>query len=130
MGILYRQEQFATKADFKVLSLGVRTQLDHLDQKVSRFEVRMTADIAVFSEEGPCAVYNLGLGLTPRFQSSRSIRASDWAVSSVVEHCLHTAGVTSSNLVPPTNFPQSSKRVTVLTGHLVTDSMIFTYALG
>ena len=26
----------------------------------------------------------------------------DWAVSSVVEHCLHTAGVTSSKLVPPT----------------------------
>src|SRR5690606_40446595 len=25
-----------------------------------------------------------------------------WVVSSVVEHCLHTAGVTSSNLVPPT----------------------------
>ena len=25
----------------------------------------------------------------------------DWAVSSVVEHCLHTAGVTSSKLVPP-----------------------------
>ena len=46
MGILYRQEQFATKVDFKVLSLGVRTQLDHLDQKVSRFEVRMTAEIA------------------------------------------------------------------------------------
>lgn len=66
MGILSRQEQFATKADFKVLSLGVRTQLDHLDQKVSRFEVRMTADIAGVSEEGPCAVYNLGLGLTPR----------------------------------------------------------------
>src|SRR5690606_27107809 len=26
----------------------------------------------------------------------------DWAVSSVVEHCLHTAGVTGSNPVPPT----------------------------
>src|SRR5690606_33377546 len=25
-----------------------------------------------------------------------------WAVSSVVEHCLHTAGVTGSNPVPPT----------------------------
>ena len=26
-----------------------------------------------------------------------------WAVSSAVEHCLHTAGVTGSNPVPPTN---------------------------
>jgi hypothetical protein len=47
-------------------------------------------------------VYNLPLGLSPRLQSRRNMRASDWAVSSVVEHCLHTAGVTSSNLVPPT----------------------------
>ena len=28
-----------------------------------------------------------------------------WAVSSVVEHCLHTAGVRSSNLLPPTKKP-------------------------
>lgn len=27
-----------------------------------------------------------------------------WAVSSAVEHCLHTAGVTSSKLVPPTRY--------------------------
>ncbi len=47
-------------------------------------------------------VYNLLLGLTPKLQSSRNMHVSDWAVSSVVEHCLHTAGVTSSNLVPPT----------------------------
>jgi hypothetical protein len=31
------------------------------------------------------------------------IARSQWAVSSAVEHCLHTAGVTSSILVPPTN---------------------------
>ena len=48
-------------------------------------------------------VYNLLLGLTPKLQSSRNMHVSDWAVSSVVEHCLHTAGVTSSNLVPPTS---------------------------
>ncbi len=47
-------------------------------------------------------VYNLLLGLTPKLQSSRNMHVSDWAVSSVVEHCLHTAGVTSSKLVPPT----------------------------
>jgi hypothetical protein len=33
------------------------------------------------------------------------MRASSiWVVSSAVEHCLHTAGVTSSNLVPPTKY--------------------------
>ena len=42
-----------------------------------------------------------------------------WAVSSVVEHCLHTAGVRSSNLLPPTNlkifpkknFPKNSYKI-------------------
>ena len=48
------------------------------------------------------SVYNLILESFRSYQSSRTMRASDWAVSSVVEHCLHTAGVTSSKLVPPT----------------------------
>src|SRR3546814_1581780 len=34
---------------------------------------------------------------------SSDVCSSDLAVSSAVEHCLHTARVTSSNLVPPTN---------------------------
>ena len=34
-----------------------------------------------------------------------------WAVSSVVEHCLHTAGVTGSNPVPPTKFPSIPQAV-------------------
>ncbi|MFM7009684.1 MAG: coiled-coil domain-containing protein [Betaproteobacteria bacterium] len=38
MGILHRYEQFATKADFKVLSRGVRTQLDHLEGTTGRLE--------------------------------------------------------------------------------------------
>lgn len=38
MGILHRYEQFATKADFKVLSRGVRTQLDHLEGTTARLE--------------------------------------------------------------------------------------------
>src|SRR5690606_21938852 len=33
------------------------------------------------------------------------------AVSSVVEHCLHTAGVTGSNPVPPTKIPLYSKHL-------------------
>jgi hypothetical protein len=31
------------------------------------------------------------------------MRTLYWAVSSAVEHCLHTAGVTGSNPVPPTS---------------------------
>ena len=46
-----------------------------------------------------CIIRPLDSSRTP---ISRNSRASDWAVSSVVEHCLHTAGVTSSKLVPPT----------------------------
>jgi chromosome segregation ATPase len=38
MGILHRYEQFATKTDFKVLSRGVRTQLDHLEGTTARLE--------------------------------------------------------------------------------------------
>ncbi len=48
------------------------------------------------------AVYNIALATQGIYQSSHDKCASDWAVSSVVEHCLHTAGVTSSKLVPPT----------------------------
>jgi hypothetical protein len=40
----------------------------------------------------------------------------DWAVSSVVEHCLHTAGVTSSKLVPPTKIINNINGSTPLTG--------------
>ena len=46
------------------------------------------------------AVYNLPLGLTPRLQSRRNLRASDWAVSSVVEHCLHTRSFQVARLFP------------------------------
>src|SRR3546814_4573162 len=41
-------------------------------------------------------------GLQSRPRQSK-LRAPIGAVSSAVEHCLHTARVTSSNLVPPTN---------------------------
>ena len=48
------------------------------------------------------AVYNSPLGFV-RYSNLATLGArQDWAVSSVVEHCLHTAGVTSSKLVPPT----------------------------
>ena len=47
-------------------------------------------------------LYNTYLVEYGIFQSSHQKCASNRAVSSAVEHCLHTAGVTSSKLVPPT----------------------------
>ena|GEM_PF-6366755 len=38
----------------------------------------------------------------PQFQC-RSVRSAHWVISSAVEHCLHTAGVTCSIHVSPTN---------------------------
>jgi predicted RNase H-like nuclease (RuvC/YqgF family) len=67
VGILHRHSQYATKADFKILSHEVKTHLnqleektdrlekktdrleakvDHLDQKVTQFEVRMSSEMA------------------------------------------------------------------------------------
>ena len=48
------------------------------------------------------AVYNSPLGFVQYSNLATLGAHQDWAVSSVVEHCLHTAGVTSSKLVPPT----------------------------
>jgi hypothetical protein len=38
MGILQRHSQYATKADFKVLSHEVKTQINHLEEKTDRLE--------------------------------------------------------------------------------------------
>jgi len=38
MGILQRNSQYATKADFKVLSHEVKTQINHLEEKTDRLE--------------------------------------------------------------------------------------------
>ena len=47
----------------------------------------------------------------------------DWAVSSVVEHCLHTAGVTSSKLVPPT------KIIFKLFKHIAHQAAVFCFSV-
>ncbi|MCM0035902.1 MAG: hypothetical protein NBV66_08945 [Burkholderiaceae bacterium] len=46
MGILQRASQYATKADFRVLSHEVKTHINHLDQKVTQFEARMSSELA------------------------------------------------------------------------------------
>ena len=38
MGVLQRHSQYATKADFKVLSHEVKTQINHLEEKTDRLE--------------------------------------------------------------------------------------------
>ena len=38
MGILQRHSQYATKADFKVLSHEVKTHINHLEEKTDRLE--------------------------------------------------------------------------------------------
>ena len=38
MGILQRHSQYATKADFKVLSHEVKTHMNHLEEKTDRLE--------------------------------------------------------------------------------------------
>jgi hypothetical protein len=38
MGILHRHSQYATKADFKVLSHEVKTHINHLEEKTDRLE--------------------------------------------------------------------------------------------
>ena len=40
MGILQRHNQYATKADFKVLSHEVKTHMNHLEEKTDRLEMK------------------------------------------------------------------------------------------
>lgn len=40
MGILHRHSQYATKADFKVLSHEVKTHINHLEEKTNRLEMK------------------------------------------------------------------------------------------
>ena len=54
-------------------------------------------------------VYNARIAVRGVSNLATTSAHPDWAVSSVVEHCLHTAGVTSSKLVPPTKITRIQK---------------------
>lgn len=47
-------------------------------------------------------VYNARLAVQGVSNLATTSAHPDWAVSSVVEHCLHTAGVVGSKPIPPT----------------------------
>ena len=52
---------------------------------------------------------------SPAPETSSAVTAFQrWAISSAVEHCLHTAGVASSNLASPTSFSQPPQLLTDL----------------